>query len=90
MIVDLKAKMQLSIPSIHCNYVFSPQERRRRSHAEVQLQSFKSDLDNARKVLDERSGKAQRFDSVLSERDRQDFVLFLSFSRTWAEDCLLL
>nr|CAB3264851.1 progesterone-induced-blocking factor 1-like [Phallusia mammillata] len=48
------------------------QERRGRAHAEIQVQTLTSDLENARKALDERSGKAQRFDSVLGERDRLD------------------
>ena len=45
-------------------------ERRHRSNTEVQLQGATTDLEQARKALDERIGKAQRFDSVMDERNR--------------------
>ncbi|XP_076799951.1 progesterone-induced-blocking factor 1-like [Clavelina lepadiformis] len=47
-------------------------ERRHRSNTEVQLQGATTDLEQARKALDERIGKAQRFDSVMDERNRLD------------------
>lgn len=46
------------------------QEQRQRSHAEIEAQSLKNELGQVRKLLDERTGKAQRFDTVNDERNR--------------------
>jgi len=50
------------------------QEQRQRSHAEIEAQSLKNELGQVRKLLDERTGKAQRFDTVNDERNRLDEI----------------
>ena len=46
------------------------QERHLRSNTEIQLQSITRDLELAKNKMNENSGKAQRLDSVLEERNK--------------------